>query len=102
MQRYSEPESFNVSETMLSHSYEEETMLYREEMLTVGEALWRARVGAERLEEVINEVDKTPGKRDEERSVKLNSLFMSFLVERYGLAAPPEYTRADMDREEGY
>jgi len=69
-----------------------------QKMLTLKEAKIRARKGAEELEGIINQVDKTPEKRDKERYAKLETLFMSLLAERFGIAAPDD-AKAEIDSE---
>lgn len=81
-----------------SRPYQEEKMLNPEGMLTLQEAERRARRGANELEEAINQVDKTPDKRDDERYAELTSLMMTFLATRYGIV-PPDYARDEIERE---
>lgn len=99
MQRRSGGWPFRISnEDMPYQSDKEKVMLDPRGMLTLHEAEIRARRGADQLEEVINKVDKTPEKRDDARYAKLTSLFMEFLAERHGIAAP-DYARTEIDRE---
>ncbi len=95
MERYRERRRFRIG---ASRSYEEAIMSDPNGMLSLEEAERRAREGADQLEDIINWVDKTPDKKDDERYVKLTSLFMSLFAEKYGIAAP-DYARRDIDRE---
>lgn len=65
--------------------------------LTVSEAEQRVWKAVDELEEVINQVDNTPGKRDKTRRAELASTLMSFLAERYGIV-PPKGERADTQK----
>ena len=56
--------------------------------LTVSEAEQRVWKAVDELEEVINQVDNTPGKRDVARRADLASMLMSFLAKRYGIIPP--------------
>ena len=56
--------------------------------LTPSEAEQRVWKAVDELEEVINQVDNTPGKRDEARRAELASMLMSFLAKRYGIILP--------------
>jgi hypothetical protein len=51
----------------------------------VEQRVWKA---VDELEEVINKVDGTPGKRDKTRREKLASSLMSLLAEKYGIVPP--------------
>jgi hypothetical protein len=68
------------------------------ETLSLEEAERRARMGADILEDIINNVDGTHGKVDDERYTDLTSLFMSFIAEKYGIT-PPNYASEDIARE---
>lgn len=58
------------------------------DMLSVTEAEERVLKAVDELEEVINKVDGTPGKRDKARRAELASTLMSFLATRYGIVPP--------------
>ncbi len=68
----------------------------KERWLSFSEAVGRAQKAVNFLEEEINRVDETLGKRDEERHTYLTSLFMSFMWEQYGIA-PSSITIGDTD-----
>jgi len=53
------------------------------EEITVSEAEERVRRAVDYLEEEINRIDGTPGKRDEERRKHLASTLMTSLAEKY-------------------
>jgi len=65
----------------------------QEQGLTVSEAERRVWKAVDELEEVINQVDNTPGKRDKTRRADLASTLMSFLAERYGIVPPAREVR---------
>lgn len=58
------------------------------EMLSLEEAEKRVLKAVDELEEVINKIDGTPGKKDEARRADLASTLMSLLAEKYGFAPP--------------
>ena len=59
-----------------------------EQPLSISEAEWRVWKAVDELEEIINQVDNTPGKRDEARRTELASMLMSFLAKRYAIVPP--------------
>ena len=57
-------------------------------MLSVKEAEQRVWKAVDELEEVINSVDGTPGKRNKARRVELASSLMSLLAKKFGIVPP--------------
>jgi hypothetical protein len=57
-------------------------------MLSVSEAEQRVWKAVDELEEAINLLNKTPGKKDEARRADLASLLMSILARKFGITAP--------------
>ena len=57
-------------------------------MLPLKEAEQRVWKAVDELEEAINRVDGTSGKRDEARRAEIASTLMSFLAKRYGIVPP--------------
>jgi hypothetical protein len=62
----------------------------KKNMLPLSEAEARTGRAVDYLEEQINRINGTSGRRDQERNEYLSSLFISLLAEEYGILPPTD------------